>query len=229
MDTLNPTYLILTLGIAIGATIGTGLGVGIMLWRGCKGLRNWGKALKLTMPDLIGTKAKFEWIGGNFQDEPSTEAGAVRGDMDRIQPSGPASYPTNWGPLHILSTDGFSLVAPSKLEAAKTIEHNFVAQWIQDNKRLPNKDESFTDGLKKAMADGERLAKRFLVWDPLAYWKKSRESVMQKLYHSIGGAPEPWYAKAAVVLGIIAVVGTLAVLGITVLKVLPALQAAGGS
>lgn len=225
---MNPLWIIGLLMMGMGVILGFGVASIFWLYRGAKGWRNIGKAIKLTLPDLAGTRAKFEWMRSGFQDRPSKEAGAIPGDKDRVEASGPASYPSNWGPLHIMSDAGFSLVAPSKLEAAKTIEAIHVANWVADNKRLPNKVEAgegghFQEGLAKAMMDAERLAKRFLVWDPLAYWKKSRESIMQKLYHSIQGDRHPWYATVILIGMVIVAIAVFAVLGVLMVKVVPAL------
>lgn len=225
---MNVLWIIGFLFAGIGLILGTGIASIFWLWRGAKGWRNIGRAIFLTLPDLAGTKATFTWSKSGYKDRNSREAGAIPGDKDRVEASGPASYASNWGPLHIMSDTGFSLVAPSKLEAAKTIEAVYVANWIADNKRLPNKAEAaqdgdFAKGLQKAMNDAARLAKRFQVWDPLAYWKKSRESVMAKLYHSIQGERHPWYATVILIGMVILAIAVFAVLGVLMVKVVPAL------
>ena len=188
------------------------------------------KAIFLTLPEIPGTPALFERRApkGGFWDRKSNEPTAQRDDKDRLLPNAPATYPSNWGPVNIMSGAGFSLVAPSKQEAAKAIELTAVAEWIVEHKRQPLKDEAtFREHLAKAVEDAKKVATRFLIWDPMTYRKASRESVMQKLYQSAGGGEDPWYAKPLVVIGIIAIVGVVAILGILVVKVLPVLQAAG--
>lgn len=228
---MNTLILLMAIIGLLGALLGAPLGAVIPLWRGAKGWRNRGKALLITLPETPQTLASLEWVSARdgYLDLPgdSKEPGAEKGDKDRVLLNGPASYPSTWGPLHLHTTYGANLVAPSKQEAARTIEYVAVANWIATHGRKPVKDEAdFREGLAKAQAEAKKLATRFEIWDPRTYYKACRESVMQKLYNSTGAGGDPWYAKALIVIGIISIVGVLAVLAITVVKVIPALNGA---
>lgn len=224
LATVMLAVALLGMGYLLGAT----QGYLHMMYRGAKGWKNLGKKLILILPEIPGAKASFEWTAGDFIDKPSTEPSAERDDMDRILPAGPATYPTNWGPLNIVSNFGHNLVAPSKLEAAETLEKTFVAEWVRDYQRQPKKEEAekggaFAKGLSEAIEKGKQLATRLQIWDPLTYYKACRENDMQDLYNSNGGQKDPWYAKAAFIGVLIVGFLLLAVLGVIMMKVLPAL------
>lgn len=228
------TLIVVAVGVlGIGYLLGAAQGYLHMLWRGARGWKNYGKKLTLKMPEIPGTKAEFTWTASDFIDQPSKEPDAERDDVDRVLPAGPATYPTNWGPLNIVSAYGANLVAPSKLEAAECIEKVAVAEWVMDYKRQPKKEEAapegaFAAGLHAAAEKAKALSTRFLIWDPLRYYKACRENDMQDLYNSNGLQKDPWYAKAAFIGVLIVGFLLLAVLGVLMMKIVPALAAHGG-
>lgn len=226
------TLIIALLTTALLAGLGLGWLIAALRYR----FKNLGKSLVITLPETPGTFAHAEWakITDGKIERPSQEHDAQRGDKDSTLPAGAVAYPMTGGlkgPLHILSSYGSNLYCPSKLEAAATIEKEFVADWVANYKRQPKQEEAakggiFATGLEAAIESGKKLGLRFRVWDPLRYWKASRENDMQDLYASSGASRDPWYAKAAffAVIGVIALL--LLLFGVISLKVLPALQAA---
>jgi len=235
------TLIVVAVGVlGIGYLLGAAQGYLHMLWKGCKGWKNSGKALVITLPETPQTLADVQYrdLSSGFYDTPSKEPSAQRDDKDRIMPSGPASYPSRLGPIHIVTSYGSSIVAPSKQEAAAQIEKAFVADWVANYKRLPKKEETekdkegkpgaFLEGFEAAKAQAGKIAKRFLIWDPLACFKSCQENDMQDLYNSNGGTKDPWYAKAAFIGVLIVGFLLLAVLGVLMMKIVPALAAHGG-
>ena len=157
--------------------------------------------------------------------------------MDRLLPQGNVAYHARGaitGPLHIMSSYGANMVAPTKLQAAEVIEKLAVADWLKNYKRQPTKAEAeekgaWTLALAAAFKDAKDYATRFLIWDPLAYYKACDENDMQDFLNSQGGPKDPWYAKGAFVVAL-AILGML-VLGFVFIgtKVMPYIQAAAAN
>lgn len=213
---------------------------GVLTWLICLyhfKLKHIGKSWVLILPETVGTEATVmrTKLKDGKVDMPSRNHDAKRGDMDRLLPQGNVAYQARGaisGPLHVMTSYGSNLVAPPKLEAAKVIEKVAVADWVADYKRLP-KDEKeqglFAERLKKAWDEAKLLATRFLVWDPLAYYKACDENDMQDFLNSNGGAKDPWYAKAAFVAIVIVGGLMLLLLAVVMMRILPALQASAGA
>jgi len=218
--------------LAIGL-LGLGFGLGWFIhWLIVK-FKNHGKSLLIRLPETPGTFAEVSWValGNGKAETDSGEHDAQRGDKDANLPAGAAAYPMKGalrGPLHLLTSYGANLVAPSKLEAAATIQKEALAEWVVNYERQPRKEEEKTEGawtkaMHAAMEEASKLATRFRVWDPLRYWKATRENDMQDLYASSGAGRDPWYAKAAFIGVLIVGVLLLGVLGVLMVKVIPAL------
>jgi len=218
--------------LALGCLI-IGFGLGWFVhWLLVK-FKNAGKSLLIRLPETPGTFAEVSWVStanGKVEFD-SAEHDAQRGDKDAMLPAGAASYPMKGdlrGPLHLMTSYGANLVAPSKLEAAATIEKEALAEWVVNYERQPRKEEEKTEGawtkaMHAAREEASKLATRFRVWDPLRYWKGTRENDMQDLYESPDDGRDPWYAKAAFFGVLIVGVLLLGVLGVLMVKVLPAL------
>lgn len=179
---------------------GVGLMMGLMLAFAiamAKKTLDLGKSWVITVPETIGAKAKIERRRvkrGKVTDKMGDEA------ETKIL-SGDCSYPTNRGPLQLVSEYGANLVAPTKDEArdAKT---------------------------GKPIKDDETGFKRFRIWDPQTYWRATRENDMEDLY-SAQREKDHWAIKLAPV-AIIMFIGLMAFMGFMLWKIMPLLNKAGG-
>lgn len=122
-----------------------------------------------------------------------------RGDeREAFVTDGRAAYPTPMGPLHILTDYGANLVAPSKDEVAEELTEQ----------------------------DGPKVAERFRVFDPLIYWRATKENDTEDYYAAQQGKPH-WMEKVAPFL-MIAVLGLVALVGFMLWKILPLISGAAG-
>lgn len=228
---MNFWTIALLLG-SIGFLLGAAL-IGL-IWASSR-LRHLGKSWVLVLPETQGTEATVLRVRlkDGKTDIPSRNHDAQRGDMDRLLPQGNVAYHAKGaikGPLHVMTSYGANLIAPTKLQAAEHLEKLAVADWLANYKRQPTQAEAgekgaFTQHLQSAWTKAKEYATLFLVWDPLAYFKACGENDMQDFLNAQGGVKDPWYAKAALVFGI-ASVGLIGILLVVVMtKVLPAIQA----
>lgn len=235
MNTLNLTTAIIIVA-CLGALLGSVITALIAYYRNT--LRHLGKSWVVIIPETVGTEAtilRTKLLDGKF-DVPSRNHDAIRGDKDRHLPQGNVAYQARGaikGPLHIMSSYGANLIAPSKLQAAEVIEKQAVADWLKDYKRQPTAAEAqpkgtFTQHLEAAFAKAKEYATLFLIWDPLAYFKACDENDMQDFLNAAGGVKDPWYAQAAFIGVLILGVMLLVILGVLGLKILPAIQAGAG-
>lgn len=226
---MNAIWIIGLLFGGMGLILGFGAATIFWLYRGSRGWRNIGKGLLLTLPEIPGTMGTLTWASTRkgYVDSQSLDPSAERGEKDRALPAGPAAYQIRgWGPLNILTTYGSNLVAPSKLEAAESIEKAAVADWVADHKRLPKDDrekQDFAALYGAAVARAKQLATRFLIHDPRTYYKATRENDMQDLYNSAGTQKDPWYVVPLMVGMAIVGIIVFVLLGVILLKVVPAL------
>lgn len=199
MNTLNQ---LTTLELIIG---GFSLLVAVCLEIGYRAIRaaiDKGKPWIITLPGTPGALASLE--RRHVKEGQVEKKDGDEGRASRL--AGQAAYPSNKGPIHILTDYGANLIAPSKDEVA--------ADMKAGRYTLP-------DGISvKTWAD------RFLVWDPLLLWRSNRENDMEDLYSS-KGEKDPWFVKAfpIVVVLLIAMMGLLA---FVMLKVLPIISHANG-
>lgn len=156
-----------------------------------------GRHWVITVPYVVGGKAHIE--------RRRTKNGEVTDkDGDEGQTrilSGDAAYPSNRGPLHILAPDGSNLVAPTKDEPGPD------AKTGKDIKSNPD------------------IFRRFRIWDPLVYWRATRENDMQDLY-SAQKEKEHWAVKLAGP-AMFLLVGLMGFLGFILWKIYPLLERAG--
>lgn len=134
-------------------------------------------------------------------------------ERETFAAAGMAAYPSNMGPIHILTDYGANLVAPSKDYVAKDIAENGL-----DGTRGSGVIEGGTAASKKA-------AERFLVWDPLILFRACKENDTEDYYAAQQGKPH-WMEKVAPFL-MIAVLGLVALVGFMLWKLMPLIQHLG--
>jgi hypothetical protein len=122
-----------------------------------------------------------------------------RGDeQEAFVTDGRVAYPTlTSGPIHLMTDYGANLIAPSKDEVAAELEEQ----------------------------DGEKTAIRFRVFDPLIYWRATKENDTEDYYAAQQGKPH-WMEKVAPFL-MIAVLGLVALVGFMLWKLMPLIQHLG--
>lgn len=190
---LNNPAAIWTIFLVTAAIVGAGLdGLGRLIWK----MRDMGRAWVITVPTTPGSMATIQRVRlqrGNFtRKEPNN-----REEHEVVIARGEAAYPTKRGPLHLVSEYGANLVAPTKEEA------------IDIDSGQPISHEKATYA-------------RFRIWDPLTYWRATRENDMEDLY-AAQKEREHWAVKLAPV-AIILFVGMLGFLGFLLWKILPLLD-----
>lgn len=127
--------------------------------------------------------------------------------------AGMAAYPSNVGPIHILTDYGANLIAPSKDHVAKTIEDTPFPPEV----KTPEEKKAFREKVAK-------MAQRFLVWDPLIYWRACKENDTEDYYAAQQDKPH-WMEKIAPYL-MVSVLGLVALVGFMLWKLMPIIQGA---
>lgn len=180
--------------------------LGLIAWKAIDKGRTW----KITVPEVPGQLATIERV------RPS------RGTVTRPAPSGkgeketqilapPASYPTNRGPLQLLTSYGANLIAPSKDDKTALL---YPAQPVEG----PHAAKTTAEWRDLVFA-------RFRIWDPLIYWRATRENDMEDFY-AAQQDKQHWMVQLAPFA--LLAVGALSLMMVFVLwKVLPLLNGAG--
>lgn len=182
-----------------------------------------GRAWVITLPGTPGAKALIERRTikkeGKFERKNGDE-------KDTFIAAGLASYPSNKGPLHIVADYGSNLVAPSKddvykkllaaeMEKAKELYFQKLSERPADHP-FKAKDEKLWAELTE---EAKRTPMRFLVHDPLIYYRACKENDTEDYYAAQQGKPH-WMEKVAPWLAI-AVLALVGLVGFMLWKVLP--------
>jgi len=157
-----------------------------------------GKSWIITVPEVVGGWATVERRlvrDGKITDKRKDGLGTIRILL------GDAAYPTNKGPLHLMTSEGVNLVAPTKDE--------------------PGLEAVTGDDIKQNAMKWRRLR----IWDALTNWRAAREHDMEKLYNSTGDKPH-WMEKLFPIAAVL-LFGCLLVLAFVLYKVLPIIANAG--
>lgn len=181
-----------------------------------------GRAWVITLPGTPGAKAIIErrriMKEGKFEKKNGDE-------KDTFIAAGLASYPSNRGPLHLMADYGANLVAPSKddvykrlleAETAKATETYY--QKLREAGKDPAKDKD-PALWTQLLAEAKQLPMRFLVHDPLIYYRACKENDTEDYYAAQQGKPH-WMEKVAPWLAV-AVVALVGLVGFMLWKVLP--------
>lgn len=195
-DYLNDPKTIWIVFLATAALCGALIdGLGRLIWK----MRDMGRAWVITVPTTPGAMASIDRV--RLKRGELTRKEPVNGDENELFIAhGEAAYPTRRGPLHLKSEYGANLVAPTKEQAI----------------------DAATD---QPIANDAKTYHRFRIWDPLTYWRATRENDMEDLY-AAQREKDHWAVKLAP-LAIILFVGMLGFLGFILWKIMPLLQKAG--
>lgn len=155
------------------------------------------RRLVVVLPEVVGAWARIELVKAkrgiwSVRTGDEGEARILHGE---------SAYPTNRGPLHVLSEYGANLVAPTKDEA----------QEVGADKPLKMDPKKFI---------------RFRVWDPLALWRACRENDMEDLY-SAQKDKDHWMVKVFPMLAVLLIL-VLAAAAFIIWRTIPVLQSAAG-
>ena len=191
-------------------------------YRSVKAMLDMGKVWTIILPGSPGAEAVIKRRklkdGGLFQRKNGEE-------KDNYLAAGLAAYPTRKGPLHILTDYGANLVAPSKDEVYKNLEAanleeakvKFQEQVKKDN--LQDNKAAQESLWAKLVKEAKHVSMRFLVHDPLIYYRACKENVTEDYYMAQQGKKHwmevvaPWLA-----ISVLALVGLV---GFMLWKVLP--------
>jgi len=182
---MNPETLMQALWAVAGAAVVGGA------WMMKASLER-GRPLIVTLPGTVGALAdvrRRKLTEGVFTKKKGDEGQA-------FVTAGMAAYPSNVGPIHVMTDYGANLVAPSKDEVSELI----------------------------AKTD-PKTSVRFRVFDPLIYWRATKENDTEDYYAAQQGKPH-WMEKVAPFL-MIAVLGLVALVGFMLWKLLPIIQGVG--
>lgn len=181
-----------------------------------------GRAWVITLPGTPGAKAIIERRTikkeGKFDRKNGDE-------KDTFIAAGLASYPSNKGPLHIMADYGANLVAPSKDDVYKKLlaaeeEKAKQVYWtkLEEAGKDPAKDKD-EKLWAQLLEEAKRLPMRFLVHDPLIYYRACKENDTEDYYAAQQGKPH-WMEKVAPWLAI-SVLALVMLVGFMLWKVLP--------
>lgn len=197
-----------------------------VIYRVVKTALDRGKPILITLPGTPGALAKVD--RRHLDEGQKTDA---KGDEGKSYvAAGPASYPSNWGPIHFLTDYGVNLVAPSKEDVAEAIIKNdggaslelkALLEKHKGKTSIPEDAAERKDFLERQVLRAKILANRFLVWDPLLLYRSNRENDMEDLYSS-ALPKEHWMVKLAPIFIVFSIV-LMAGMSFLIYKVLPLL------
>lgn len=187
-----------------------------------------GRAWVITLPGSPGALARIErrhLKEGKFRRKKGDEE-------ETFIAAGLAAYPTKKGPLHLLTDFGANLVAPSKDEIYKNLlaaetekakEKYFEA--LREAGKDPSKDKD-PELWAKLLEEAKRTPMRFLVHDPLIYYRAEKENDTED-YYAAQQQKKHWMESVAPFLAI-CVVALVGLVGFMLWKVLPLITEKGG-
>jgi len=175
-----------------------------------------GRPIIVTLPGTLGALASIKrekLLKGVFTRKAGDEREAYVLD-------GRAAYPTAMGPLHIITDYGANLVAPSKDEVSEKLR-----TFIGMDKPKEGASEDELKAYEQAKAAAHKTSERFRVFDPLIYWRATKENDTEDYYAAQQGKPH-WMEKVAPFL-MIAVLALVGLVGFMLWKVLPIISRMG--
>lgn len=220
IDNLKLMGMFATMALGSGGLMA---GIGYAIWKA----RDMGKAWIIILPGTPGAMAEVKRSRLNEGSFPGKKK-AHEGQTYLVD--GRAVYPSKRGPIHLVTDYGANLVAPSKDEVYEGIlkeeQGKAKVEYLQKIKELGvEKDEGLS---KELLQRAQRVSLRFRVFDPLIYWRATKENDTEDYYAA--QQPKPSFWEQMVPIMVLGMVGLMGLCGFLIWKVLPILskKAAGG-